>query len=317
MNVGIIGCGYIGQKRAETLKDHHLIVVCDSNTERAIELSGKYNILWTPFWKDVIEDKQVDLIIIATTNNLLSEIALAAVKKGKYVLIEKPAGRNAKEVKKLLKYSNKIKVGFNLRYHESFIKARQIVESGQLGELMFIRAVYGHGGRKGMEKEWRFDKELSGGGELLDQGVHLIDLSRMFLGDFTKVQGNIDTYFWDTKLEDNGFLNLETKDGKRAFLHVSCTEWKNQFDFQIYGTKGKIVINGLGGSYGTEKITLYEMPDDLTLPKITSEEFMKDNSWQKEIDSFMVFIQNKLPILDGNINNAYEALKVAGKVYKK
>lgn len=313
MNIAIIGCGLIGQKRAETLNSHNLIMTCDKNILKAKRLNPTE--LAVTDWRQVVDCEEVDLVIIATTNDLLTQIAFEAAKKGKYVLVEKPAAKNSKEIMKLFRYRELIKIGFNLRYHPAIVQAKELIDNDVIGDLMFIRAVYGHGGRKGMEKEWRFDKKISGGGELLDQGIHLIDLSRYFLGDFEKINGSINTYFWDTKLEDNAFLNLETRDKKRAFLHVSCTEWKNQFDFQIYGTRGKIHINGLGGSYGIEKITLYEMPQDLTLPEISSKEFMKDISWQDEIDDFINYRFDQVKEINGDVIDAYEALKIVDKIY--
>ena len=139
------------------------------------------------------------------------------------------------------------------------LKAREIVDSGALGPLMFLRGRYGHGGRLGMEKEWRGDPAISGGGEMLDQGVHLVDLARWFLGDFADVAGHVGTYFWDWPVEDNGFALLRTAQNQVAWLHASCTEWKNLFSLEIYGRDGKLAIDGLGGSYGVERLAWYRM----------------------------------------------------------
>src|SRR5205807_4165855 len=138
-------------------------------------------------------------IIVATTNDKLAPVTLAAVNAGKHVLVEKPAARNAGELEPVVAAAKRagvlVKVGFNHRFHPAFLKAREIVDSGALGPLMFLRARYGHGGRLGMEKEWRGDPQIAGGGEMLDQGVHLIDLSRWFLGDFARVEVRIANYF--------------------------------------------------------------------------------------------------------------------------
>lgn len=318
MKFGIIGCGKIGQKRAETLKGHEIKVVCDSNVERAYDLAHKYITAYTTDWKDVVKS-DVDAIIVSTTNDLLVPIALEAAKNGKHVLIEKPGARNSKELEQLLEYHDKvkIKVGYNLQYHPAIDLAKKIFFRSEIGELMFVRGRYGHGGRIGYEKEWRFSEEISGGGELIDQGVHLIDLAGAFLGDFTEINGDTKTYFWDMKLDDNAFLNLKTSDGKTAFLHVSCTEWKNTFCFEIYGKKGKLQIDGLGGSYGPEKLTLYSMTDEMLPPQSTTWEFPKDDSWQKEIDDFIWYIENDFPILSGNLYDALRVLKIVDKVYKR
>src|SRR5206468_1135197 len=152
-----------------------------------------------------------------------------------------------------------VRVGFNHRYHRAFRKAREIVDSGVLGDLMFIRGRYGHGGRPGYDREWRAVPELSGGGEAIDQGMHLIDLARWFLGDFPSVQGYAGTFFWNMPVEDNAFFLLRSAENRVAFLHATWTEWKNLFSFEIYGRFGKLEVSGLGGSYGIERLAHYQM----------------------------------------------------------
>ncbi len=200
----------------------------------------------------------MDLVIVATTNDALAKVTLAAVQRGKHVLVEKPAARSAAELEPVLAAAASagavVQVGFNHRYHPAFRKARALIDEGALGPLLYIRGRYGHGGRIGYDREWRADPAIAGGGELLDQGVHLIDLARWFLGDFVEVSGHVATYFWDMPVEDNGFLSVRTAGGQSAWLHASCTEWKNLFSFEIFGRDGKLQIDGLGGSYGVERL---------------------------------------------------------------
>ena len=151
-----------------------------------------------------------------------------------------------------------IRVGFNHRYHPAFIKAKELIKNKLIGKILYIRAIYGHGGRLNYEKEWRFKKDIWGG-ELIDKGSHLIDLARFFLGDLKVISSKLKKFFWKIKLEDNCFLNLENKNGSNAFLHTSCTKWKNKFLFEIFGQFGKIEINGLGKSYGEERLIFYKM----------------------------------------------------------
>lgn len=196
-------------------------------------------------------------------------------------------------------------------------KAHELVDSGVLGDLMFIRARYGHGGRIGYDQEWRAQPEISGGGELIDQGVHLIDLARWFLGDFTSVDGFAHTYFWNMPVDDNGFMLLKTDKQQVVFLHASCTEWKNTFSFEIYGKLGKLDINGLGGSYGTEKITLYKMLPQMGPPETIAWEYpMADNSWDLEFAEFLDDIRCKRQP-SASLYDAYQALKVVEEIYKK
>jgi predicted dehydrogenase len=320
MNVAIVGCGLIGKKRANALGNHKLIAVADTNLQRASELaSGKSDILVTSNWKDAVLHNEVELVIVSTTNDQLAAITLEAVKAGKHVLVEKPGGRNSKELEPIIAAAQekgvKVKVGFNLRYHPAFKKAKEIVDAGELGPLMFIRGRYGHGGRIGYDREWRADPVIAGGGELLDQGVHLVDLSRWFLGDFTSVEGFVNTYFWDMPVEDNGFMNLKTETQQVAWLHASCTEWKNMFSFEIYGKNGKLQIDGLGGSYGLEKLSYYKMLPEMGPPETTIWEYPgEDKSWKAEFDDFVQSIETGDP-LSGDIQDAYAALKVIDQIY--
>ena len=181
---------------------------------------------------------------------------------------------------------------------------------------MFIRGRYGHGGRLGYEKEWRADPKLSGGGELIDQGTHLIDLSRWFLGEFSDVEGFACNYFWSMPVEDNSFMTLKTSDNKVAFLQASCTEWKNKFSFEIFGKTGKLELSGLGGSYGEEKLIFYKMKKRMGKPSIYEWFFPKnDNSWKLEVDDFFRKIENNKKVFS-DLNNSIENMKIINKSYK-
>ena len=320
MQVGIIGCGLIGHKRAESLPPGYLRAVADISKGRGEELAGKYPDV-TPYtdWQDLIQRNDLDLIIVSTTNNWLSPITLAAVNAGKHVIVEKPAARHYSEIDPIIeaakKKSVKVMVGYNLRCHPSFMKAKEIIMTGKLGPIMYIRGRYGHGGRPGYEKEWRADRAISGGGELLDQGVHLIDISRWFLGDFSMVEGAVHTYFWNMSVEDNGFMYLKTKSGQVAWLQVSCTEWKNLFSYEIFCEKGKLQVDGIGGSYGTERLTLYHMLPQMGPPETTMWEYpFPDLSWKNEFESFEQSIRmNVSPV--PSLYDAREALMVVARIY--
>lgn len=319
--VGIIGCGLIGQKRANALSHNGILVACaDSVFDRAKNLAEKHNAMAFSDWKLLLKSPAVDVVIISTLHDSLSKISCEAIKCGKHVLVEKPAARNVAELEKVIavasKSNIKVRVGFNHRYHRSLSKAKELVDSGALGELMFIRGRYGHGGRLGYNKEWRSDPKLSGGGELIDQGSHLIDLSRWFLGEIENIQGSAHTYFWDMPVDDNGFMLLKTKTNQVAFLHASCTEWKNLFSFEIYGKMGKLDLSGLGGSYGVEKLTFYKMLPEMGPPETVSWEYpMSDNSWDMEIQEFFDDIKlNRVPSV--SLHDALAALKVVETIYK-
>ena len=182
--------------------------------------------------------------------------------------------------------------------------------------MYFIRARYGHGGRVGYNKEWRANPMISGGGELIDQGSHLIDLSRMFLGDFVKIEGVAKNYFWDMPVDANAFLTLTTAKGQTAFLQVSGTEWKNLFSFELYGKYGKLEVNGLGGSYGVEKLNFYQMLPEMGPPETTIWEYpMADDSWEFEFKEFLNDILNENNSKP-NLKDAIENLRIINKIYK-
>jgi predicted dehydrogenase len=317
----IIGCGLIGQKRAKALAGTRVAICCDTVPERAEGLARSTGGRAVTDWREAVRQPDVDIVLVATTHNMLAPVACAAASAGKHVLIEKPGALRAAELDGVAEAAGRtgtlVRVGFNHRYHRAFRKAHEIFRSGALGPMMFLRARYGHGGRVGYDKEWRAVPELSGGGELIDQGMHLIDLARWFLGDFPKVQGRVATYFWNMPVDDNSFLLLETAAGQVAFLHASCTEWKNTFSFEIYGKMGKLEISGLGGSYGTERLTHYAMAPEMGPPETFAWEYpMADNSWEAEFAEFLEDIRLHRQPVPG-IADAQAALRVVEKVYEE
>jgi len=322
VNVGLVGCGLVGRKRAEVLTQARLIICADSDIARAEQLArSSIGCLATSNWRSVVDHDDVGMVIVAVPHHALAEITHAAIQAGKHVLVEKPAARHVGELRPLAALAEKkgvrIHVGFNHRYHRAFRQARQIVDSGALGPLMFLRARYGHGGRLGYEKEWRANPELSGGGELIDQGVHLIDLARWFLGDFPEVGGYAHTYFWDMPVDDNAFLLLKTAKKQVAFLHASCTEWKNTFSFELYGRNGKLQIEGLGGSYGPERLSYYKMLPQMGPPETTVWEFpTADDSWETETAEFLEDIRLQRRPAAG-LSDAVAALEIVERIYRE
>lgn len=321
MEVAIIGCGLMGQKRAKTLSSCRLVACADPIREKAEAIACAHpGCLALTDWHDVLKLPDVDIIIIATLHASLAEIALSALNSAKHILIEKPGGRKAVELDSVIAAAKKmaklVRIGFNHRYHRAFRKAKTLVDTNELGELMFIRARYGHGGRMGYHKEWRAQPVLSGGGELIDQGIHLIDLARWFLGDFNEIQGYAHTYYWDMPVEDNGFLLLKTPKKQVAQLHASCTEWKNTFSFEIYGQRGKIDINGLGGSYGVERLSFYKMLPSMGPPETFIWEYpMADDSWEFEFKEFIEDIKNNRQPEPG-LKDAQAALRIVEEIYR-
>jgi predicted dehydrogenase len=318
--VALVGCGLIGQKRLNLLPPGSVTVACDTQPERARKIAAQSpGCSVTGSFQEAVASSEVDVVMIATLNSALAPVALAAVKHGKHVLVEKPAAISVAELEELEAAARLtgalVRVGYNHRYHPACLKALELFHGGVLGPMMFLRGRYGQGGRLGYEKEWRADPKLSGGGELIDQGVHLIDLAGIFLGEFTRVEGHATTYFWDMPVDDNAFLSLRNAAGHTAWLQVSCSEWKNMFSLEIYGRDAKLHWEGLGGSYGIEKLTCYRMLPQMGPPETTIWEFPRgDESWKLEMAEFFEDIRLKRTPVPG-LREAKAALQVVEKIY--
>jgi predicted dehydrogenase len=322
MKIGIIGCGLIGLKRAQAARKLGLKLVsaCDLDRSRVQALCSEYGGRVVDNFEDVLASG-ADLVVVAVTHDQLSKVALETVKAGKHLLLEKPGARTASALELVMEEAANrnlaVKVGYNHRFHPSLVKARELVDLGAIGKLLYIRGRYGHGGRPGYEKEWRMRKEISGGGELLDQGSHLIDLSLWFLGNFSAIQAQLPTYFWQAEVEDNAFLLLTTSKGQCAMLHATWTEWKNMFSFEIVGSQGKLSIDGLGGSYGTEQLAYYKMLPEMGPPETFIWQYpFQDQSWEKEMEELVKAVsEGRQPM--GGILEAVEVLKLIDQIYEQ
>jgi predicted dehydrogenase len=314
-----VGCGLIGQKRAEAVRrlGHDLAFVYDPNGARAEALAKSTN---AAVCSDVgrIGAEPLDFVIVATPHDALCPSAAQLVESGRHVLVEKPGGRYPRELTSLGAAARAkdilVRIGFNHRFHPAIRKARELVVSGAIADVLYVRGRYGHGGRVGYDKEWRFRPEISGGGEAIDQGTHLVDLARWFLGDFAKVGGHAASFFWPGTVEDNVFLLLRTAAGQVAHLHASWTEWKNLFSFEIFGRTGKLAVEGLGGSYGTERLTYYRMKPEMGPPETETWEYPgPDLSWDAELAAFAEDIRLGRPP-DPGIHDAAAALTIAQSI---
>ena len=323
MKVGIIGPGRQGWRRAKAIKeagDEIIMMAAEKKDKNSKLFSQSFDCEITDNWKDLVKRKDIDAVLVCTPTSLHAEMAIAALKAKKHVLCEKPIALNVKQAEAILrevkKSGCKLKCGFNLRHHPALALAKKMVDKGLIGEPMFIRCRYGTTGRKGYEKDWRMKKEISGGGELMDQGVHILDLARWFLGKFCEVSGSFSTNFWKiSPLEDNIFFILKTEKSQTAFCHISWTQWKNLFSFEIYGKDGYLMIEGLGGSYGPEKLIFgkrnFEKPFSQKIIKFRN----KDRSWLEEWKEFISAIkEDRQPL--GTGYDGLEVIKLAEAIYE-
>lgn len=323
LRIGIIGCGVIGSRRAKIISsstDVKVIAVADTEMSKAKSLGEQLRCEYFDDWNKVISRNDIDAVIVSTTNNYLAKISYEAAARKKHIFCEKPLGRNIEEVRMAVDEASRQKVvfktGFTLRFHPGIQKIRSIVDSGDIGKILFIRCRYGITGRPGYEKEWRAIPEISGGGELIDQGVHVLDLFRWFLGDFSSVCGSVGTLFWDMKVEDNAFGILTTSSNQIASLHVSWTQWNNIFSFEVFGSEGYLIMEGLGGAYGTEKVIHGKKasPDKWPPEEKTMIFDHPEVAWQKEWEEFVTSIE-KEQAPSGSGIDGLEALKLAFKIY--
>lgn len=313
VRVAIVGCGQIGAKRAAALgSEDELLACCDVNEQAARELAERHGALACADLSELLETAP-EIVVVATAHDRLAELAEHSLRAGAHVLVEKPAGTSSAQIERLIASQRAsgrlVKVGFNHRFHPGIERAVAEVRSGRHGELMHLRARYGHGGRAGYEREWRLDPERSGGGELVDQGMHLLDLSHWLAGPLPLHAALLRTHFWETPVEDNAALILgdaHSRTDPWALLHVSWTEWKNLFSLEIYCRTAKLQVDGLVRSYGPQRLRIYRMGPELGPPDLWEISYPnEDRSWEREWASFRAAIEaGDERLLNGALNDA-------------
>ena len=322
MKAAIIGCGLIGQKRANALTDSLELVGCfDAVRPTAESFAKEFDTQFFTSVEELLKIEGLDFVIIATRHDSLAQLTVQALSAGVNVFVEKPGAIDYQAFQKTREMAKKknlrVHVGYNHQYHPGIRTALDFFQDGSIGEFMFLRAQYGHGGRVGYEKEWRADKSKSGGGELIDQGTHLIDLALKYLGNAQLDYAATPNYFWDMPVEDNAFISLKNDAGNIAFLQASCTEWKNMFSLEIYGKTGKLHISGLGRSYGVETLTLHKMLPEMGPPISQTWTFPEpDNSWALEINEFIEDLVTGSHKSD-NLESSLEVLRVIEDIYSR
>jgi predicted dehydrogenase len=323
LRVAIVGCGLIGGKRAAALRPQDEVVgATDPVAERADALVMRYGgRAYSGI--DELLGLEPEVVIVATTHDQLAPMAERALSAGAHVLVEKPAGLGTAEIERLIQAAQDTgrvaKVGFNHRFHPAVSDLVAEVRSGRHGDLMHLRARYGHGGRVGYDREWRTQPERSGGGELIDQGMHLLDLTHWIAGPLPLHCALLRTHFWDTEVEDNAALILGEGNQRAApwaMLHVTWTEWKNTFSIEVYCRSGKLQVDGLVRSYGTQKLRIYRMRPELGPPDLEERTFPdEDVSWKAEWENLASAIAFGEPML-GSLQDAHYAWSRVQDAYR-
>ena len=326
MRVGIIGAGLIGAKRAAALariEGISIACIADTNLKAANKLRAQHGGLVTSNWEEVSKASNIDLVFVATPHEIAVPIVISCLNDGKHVLCEKPLGRSALESEQIVSAAESagrvIKVGFNYRYYPHIKRAKALVDSGYLGEIQYLKAVLGHAARPGYQKEWRVDPSCGGGGALLDPGIHLVDLARYFMGEFTSASHAFQNAYWPLVFEDNAFALLQTANQKTASILSSITEWKNTFTLDIIGTDGYVKLSGRGGFYGPPRISWnkrWAWLNDKDPQEQTEEYNGEDNSFFEETVEFLQAIRDRRQP-NGNGYDAIHAARLIDLIYEQ
>lgn len=329
MNIGIIGFGVQGRIRFNTIKalnsDYKVKMISDIKKPMNVDL---FDIAFTDDYNKIINDKNVDIIFVCTPSYLNKKIVVKSLNKGKHVFCEKPPGMNLAETKEMMGAEKKnpglkLMFGFNHRHHDSVIHAKEVLDSGELGKVLWMRGRYGKSVNEDFCKTWRAKKATAGGGIFLDQGIHMLDLFLMMVDDFDEIKAYVSNLFWHLDVEDNVFAIFSNKNGQVASLHSTMTQWRHLFSFEVFLEKGHIVINGLlttSGSYGQEQLSIQRNSSAGPAVLWNEEErrvYNINTSWKNEIKVFFNSIENNLEIPVGNSRDAYKLMRLVDMVYQQ
>ena len=326
LKVAIAGYVVVGKRRHFIINTHNNLQVtalCEQNFKKnSPEIKG---INCYTNYKDLLSQEDLDIIFICLTNNIAAEVTINSLKKGLHVFCEKPPGMNVQEIEDVIKVEKsfpnlKLKYGFNHRYHQSVQKALDLIKSKKLGKIINLRGVYGKSSIIPFSVGWRSNRKLAGGGILLDQGIHMLDLMRLFSGEFVEIKSFISNDFWKHDVEDNAYALMKDIEGRVAMLNSSATQWQHKFNLEISLSKGHIELHGIlsgSKSYGEERITIGKKykENNNGLMETKTIKFLEDNSWRDEIFEFASAIINDLPVESGNSNDALETMKLVFGIY--
>jgi predicted dehydrogenase len=326
LRVGIAGYGVVGKRRHGVIRardDMKVVAVCDRVLDEHGELEdGVQNF---QSYQEVLE-VELDVLIVCISNDKAAEVTVAGLEKGLHVFCEKPPGRDIADIQRVIDCEKnhpgqKLKYGFNHRYHDSVRKALELVQSGELGAVINLRGVYGKSRLVtfGQGSDWRVQRDLAGGGILLDQGIHMVDLIRLFAGDFKDIHSFLSNDYWKHDVEDNAYALMRTAGGIVAMLHSSGTQWRHRFHLEVTLEKGTIILSGIHSgskSYGDETITIARSQgDDRGDPIEETFHYDNDPSWTDEISEFADAILNGGAIVNGTSDEAFKTMQLVYRIY--
>lgn len=326
LRVGIAGYGVVGKRRRQFIDAHpclHTVAVCD----RAFSSEGKFpdGTAFHTHYRRLL-DHNLDIIFVCLTNDIAPEVTIAGLERGLHVFCEKPPGRDLADIAKVIACENrypglKLKYGFNHRYHDSVADALKIVQSGELGKVLNARGVYGKSQfiSFGQKSDWRVVREIAGGGILLDQGIHMVDLMRLFCGEFDEVHSIVSNDFWNHDVEDNAYALMRSDKGVVALLHSTATQWRHRFQLEVNLSKGAIILSGIlsgSKSYGAETMTVvWASEENAGDPREQTTRYNTDPSWAHEIAEFAGAIVADKPIINGSSRDALLTMQLVYRIY--
>ena len=326
LKVGIAGYGVVGKRRRACVDRHPdlcLVAVCDRTFagDGVMEDGVRY---YTDYRR--LLEEPLDALIVCMTNDVAAEVAIAGLEHGQHVFCEKPPGRDVADIVQVIAHEHrhphlKLMYGFNHRYHDSVRDALRIIRSGELGHLINLSGVYGKSKLITFDQpDWRTKRAVAGGGILLDQGIHMVDLMRLFAGEFVDVQSFVSNRHWGFDVEDNAYALMRTREGVVGMLHSSATQWRHRFHLDINLSGGSLILGGiLSGSktYGAETLTVVTAdPDrDGGDPREQITRYNRDPSWDDEIAEFAKCIIQNDPVTSCSSNDALETMKLVYRIY--
>lgn len=335
LRVGIAGYGAIGPRRHQFIDQHPALkVVAVSDASFTEERSSHEGVERFKNYKRLLEC-DLDALFVCLPNDIAPDAVLSGIEKGLHVFCEKPPGRAVGDIRRVIEAEKKnpklkLKYGFNHRYHDSVREALRIIESGEFGKIINLRGVYGKSAfipwprpshKEMLEdpKYWRTSRAVAGGGILLDQGIHMVDLMRAFAGDFTDVKSFVKNSFWNHDVEDNAYALMQTRSGVVAMLHSTATQWRHRFSLEIHLEGGALILSGiLSGtkSYGEETLTIARRREgDKLPPSEETRRYEEDNSWRDEIFEFADCILNDKPVVVGSSREALNTMELVYRIY--
>jgi predicted dehydrogenase len=316
----------VGRRRKDCIERHpqmQVVAVCDQSFEGEGTLPDG-----TRYFRDYrrLLAEGLDALIVCLTNDIAAEVTIAGLESGMHVFCEKPPGRSVEDIVRVISHERrhpglKLMYGFNHRYHESVQESLAIMRSGELGKVINMRGVYGKAKLITFNQpDWRTRREIAGGGVLLDQGIHMVDLMRLLGGDFTEVHSFVSNSHWGYDVEDNAYALMRTAEGVVGMLNSSATQWRHRFHLDINLDRGSLILGGiLSGtkSYGAETLTVVRAdPDnDRGDPKEVITRYNRDPSWDDEMRAFADSVLNDKPVQSGTSDDALRTMQLVFKIY--